>query len=160
MVPFRPKCRRKRNGLPNPSTAEIVIPGTESPRSCSFRISSCPAKILNFCAVTWGHLSIPTPRLTYLSLSPPSCALSSVPVSHAITLPAYMLCHIHLFTFSCLPLAATAFEMQNNVLFGLIGSSKVSVTVQPTTFMSTITLSTVYRLGLLPLFDQFDHYAC
>lgn len=32
--------------------------------------------------------------------------------------------------------------------------------VQPTTTMSTISFSTVYRLGLLPILNQFGHYVC
>ena len=51
--------------------------------------------------------------------------------------------------------------MQTNTLLGgLIGSSTVSVAVQPMAATLMIKLSTVYRLGLLLLFDRFGRYAC
>ena len=43
---------------------------------------------------------------------------------------------------------------------GFVGSSPVSISVVPTVSRSTITLSSVYRLQLLPLFDRFGRYAC
>ena len=46
------------------------------------------------------------------------------------------------------------------MLLGLINSSTVSVAVQPVTATSLIALPTVYRLGLLPLFDRFGYYIC
>lgn len=46
------------------------------------------------------------------------------------------------------------------MLAGLINSSTVSVVVEPMTTMSTISLSPVYRLGLLPLFNRFGRYSC
>ena len=47
---------------------------------------------------------------------------------------------------------------RQNMLIGLIASIPVSVAVEPTTMRSTIVLSTVYRLQLLPKFDRFDLY--
>ena len=46
------------------------------------------------------------------------------------------------------------------MLSGTISSSLVSVVVQPTTTISTIALSTVFRLGLVPLFNRSGHYTC
>ena len=46
------------------------------------------------------------------------------------------------------------------MLSGLANSFPVSMVVQPMTTMSTITFSAAYRLGLLPLFDRYGHYAC
>lgn len=46
------------------------------------------------------------------------------------------------------------------MLSGLINSSIVSVVIEPTTTTSTITLSAIYRLGLLPVFNRFGQYTC
>ena len=46
------------------------------------------------------------------------------------------------------------------MLSGLINSSTVSVAVQPTAAASTIALSAVYRLNLIPTFDRFGRYTC
>ena len=46
------------------------------------------------------------------------------------------------------------------MLSGFAGSSSVSISVEPTISQSIITLSSVYRLQLLPLFNRLGHYTC
>ena len=43
---------------------------------------------------------------------------------------------------------------------GFTGSSSVSVSVEPSTSLSTITLGSAYRLHLSPLFNRFGRYVC
>ena len=54
----------------------------------------------------------------------------------------------------------TKASTRQNMLVGLITSIPVSVAVEPTTATSTILLSAVYRLQLLPKFDCFSLYTC
>ncbi|KAF9786787.1 hypothetical protein BJ322DRAFT_1217792 [Thelephora terrestris] len=46
------------------------------------------------------------------------------------------------------------------ILPGFTGSSHISISVEPDVSQSTITLSSVYQLDLLPLFDRFGRYTC
>jgi hypothetical protein len=46
------------------------------------------------------------------------------------------------------------------ILPGFTGSSHISISVNPNTSCSTIALSSVYRLGLLPIFDKFGCHSC
>jgi len=46
------------------------------------------------------------------------------------------------------------------ILPGFTGSSPVSISVDPTAAQSTIALSSVHRLKLLPLFNRFGRYVC
>ena len=57
-------------------------------------------------------------------------------------------------------LRRTTYQLQRRMISGLVNSSTVSVAVQSTAAASTIALSAVYRLGLIPTFDRFGRYAC
>jgi len=46
------------------------------------------------------------------------------------------------------------------ILPGFTGSSPISISVEANASRSTITLSSVYQLQLLPLFDRFGRYTC
>ena len=46
------------------------------------------------------------------------------------------------------------------ILPGFTGSSSVSVSVEPSASLSTITLSSAYRPHLSPLFNSFGRYTC
>jgi hypothetical protein len=56
--------------------------------------------------------------------------------------------------------ACSLLEEITMILPGFTGSSAVSVSIEPNVSRSTISLSSVYRLQLLPLFDRYGRYLC
>ena len=121
------------------STLTGPVVGTESPGSCSLFIYFRPAKNTKFCGGSPVTCYVPTRWLR--------CPLVLADAFIVFVIVCYHpLLHLR-------P-AATTCKMPNEIHFGLINSSTVYAAVQPMTVTSMITLSTVYQLGLFPLFDR------
>ena len=69
----------------------------------------------------------------------------------------------HLSTLSTTPISLSHPSLSQDptmLLPGFSASTSVSVSVEPNTSLSTIALSSAYRLQLSPLFNRFGRYVC